>query len=133
MKSQQESNNKPKVFIIQRPRPKADGWLPNFDSAAKFGAIHYIFDQDYRAHANPDKARDHAKEVLGSQFDPRQDYILPTVFGDPAAFWIAMPLIIEIGWEMATGYLKYLYWSRGRGPEGMTNETGYYEECKIPI
>ena len=125
-------NTTPKVFIIQRPRPKADGWLPNFDSAAKFGAIHYIFDENYRAHANTLKAKEDAINKL-EEYNPSCDYILPTVFGDPAAVWIVVSAICQICFHERVSVAKFLYWSRGRGEQGMSNENGYYEECLVPV
>ena len=125
---------KPKVFIIQQPRPdpKRNNWVPNFDSAADFGAIHFVFDQNERVHADPVASRVKAEEAL-KDFSPNRDYLLPTVFGDPAAAWLVIQLLTAQATYCQNKFLKYLYWSRGRGEGGMTNETGYYVECKIPV
>lgn len=122
----------PRVFIIQQPKPKMDGWVPSFDTATKYGGLHFIFDQSDRAHLDVDKAWGKVSEAL-RDFDPDHDYLLPTIFGDPATTWMTIcwlaPMLINWGHD----HLTFLYWNRGKGEEGMTNANGYYSPCKIPL
>ena len=122
----------PRVFIIQQPKPKADGWTPSFDSAAKYGSLHFVYDQHYRAQSDPQEAQDLLPEVLGD-FNPDIDYLLATIFGDPATVWVVLcwlaPLLKKQGYPAIT----FLYWSRGKGENGYTNDNGYYLPCRIPL
>ena len=122
----------PRVFIIQQPKPKIDGWVPSFDTAAKYGGLHFVFEQSDRAHLDPSLAIRKVSEAL-DDFNPDQDYLLPTIFGDPATTWVSIcwlvPLLLDKGFK----FLTFLYWNRGKGEEGMTNANGYYSPCKIPL
>jgi len=119
--------NNPRVFIIQQPRPKADGWVPNFESATKYGTLHFVYDLSDRAYADPHQASVKAQTKL-ADFNPIRDYILPTVFGDPATTWVVIQVLAR-----RCDQLKYLYWSRTRDENGvMSNEVGYYYEVIIP-
>lgn len=122
----------PRVFIIQQPKPKSDGWTPSFDSAAKYGALHFVFDQNYRAQPDPLEARDKLPEVLGD-FDPDVDYLLPTIFGDPATVWVVLCWIAPMLKKRGYPAITFLYWSRGKGENGYTNDNGYYLPCRVPL
>ena len=122
----------PRVFIIQQPRPKADGWTPSFDSAAKYGGLHYIFNKDERAEADPKAAMERVETAL-MDFNPEKDYILPTIFGDPATTWVTLLFLGPYLWERGFDTIKFLYWSRGKGPEGMSNDVGYYKPVEVPL
>ncbi len=113
-----------RVFIIQQPRPKSDGWVPNFEPATQFGALHYIFDAGDRAYADPRAAAAKAFAKL-FDFDDNVDFLLATGFGDPTCRDVVVDLMARMGHQP-----RYLNWSRGKGLDGeWTNEVGYY----IPI
>jgi hypothetical protein len=111
-----------RVFIVQQPRPKSDtGWVPNFETATQYGALHFIFDQGDRAYADPEAARCKAVARL-ADFNPEQDYLLWASFGDPACLWLVIMMLACRGYSK----LRFLYWSRGRKDGVMSNEAGYY-------
>lgn len=118
---------KSRVFIVQQPKPKADGWVPDFEPATEFGTLHFIFDAGDRPYSDANGARRKALIKL-RDFDPEVDYILDPRFGDPAASWEVLKLLVALKKEP-----RMLYWSRGRGENGeMTNERGYYFEYAPP-
>ncbi len=124
----------PRVFIIQQPRPnpKKDNWTPSFDAATQYGGLRFIFDASDRAHLDPTTAQETVRQEL-KDFDPEQDFLLPTIFGDPAATWVTLLWLAPFLKSQGHRYVTFLYWSRGKGDEGMTNENGYYMPCKIPL
>lgn len=122
----------PRVFIIQQPKPKADGWMPSFDTAAQYGGLKFVFDQMERAHLDPIGASDLIAQEM-KDFDPDQDFLLPTIFGDPATTWSVLCWLAPFLKNKGHRFLTFLYWNRGKGEEGMTNANGYYSPCKIPL
>src|SRR5687768_3122822 len=69
------------VFIVQRPKPKSDGWVPDFSSASKYGRLDFIFDTDDKVWSNPTGAILKAQEKL-KNFNPDVDYLLWPSFCD---------------------------------------------------
>lgn len=124
--------NGSRVFIVQRPRPKADGWVPNFQAATKYGTLHFVFDIGDRAFNNPDAAMLKARTVL-SDFNPDTDYILNVGFGDPMCG-------VVVDWLMATRFgvqarkVQYLYWNRTVMPDGQIDKiNGYYVPLPVRL
>lgn len=116
------------VFIIQQPRPKDDGWSPDFSSAIQYGKLEFIFGVGDRAYADPREAKRKAAAKLAN-FNPAKDYLLWANFGDPATAWIVIMILV------AKGYLRlcFLYWSRGRSATGMNNELGFYFPVELDV
>lgn len=81
----------------------------------------FIFDAGDRAYADPKAA---IKKAYGKlmDFNDKTDFLLSAGFGDPFCSILVDILMAKLGHSP-----QYLYWSRGRGPNGeMSNETGYY-------
>lgn len=124
------SNLSPKVFVIQKAKPRAsDGWMPNLEPANKFGAIHFIFDADDRPHLDPSTCLKKAAVALSS-FNPETDYLCWSMAGDPASMWLVIMILAGTG----ANSLQFLYWSRGKSEEGrLTNENGFYFPITLSI
>jgi hypothetical protein len=122
-----------RVFIVQQPKPRADGWSPNFESAREYGRIEFLFDPEDRVYAGPDSAREKLTTKL-MDFDPATDYLCWTQYGDPAALWLT---IMFLAGALHFRTIKYLYWSRGRAKESaikrFTNETGFYIPIELTV
>jgi len=116
------------VFIIQQPRPKEDGWTPNFEPATKYGNLAFIFEANDRTYADPSSARKKALAKL-KDFDSDHDYLLWANFGDPASLWLTIMVLVAQGHRR----LKFLYWSRGKSAEGMSNENGFYFPVELDV
>ena len=115
-----------RVFVVQRPRPKADGWSPNIQDASKYGRFHFIFDMGYRAFADTGTALSKAKAAL-ADFNPDRDYILDISFGcDPmCGVVVAWALAQQFGYDNTK--VKYLCWNRKVGAGGTIDKTnGHY-------
>jgi len=101
--------------------------MPNVEPANRFGSIHYIFDSSDHPSSDPTEAQDKAIQRLKG-FDPENDHLCWSNYGDPTGMWIVMHLLGSMG---ATK-VKVLCWSRGKSAgEGMTNENGYYFSVEI--
>lgn len=132
--SLQKVNNMPEeietstVYIIQQPRPKDNGWTPNFEPATKYGKLATIFDSSERTYADPTAAR---KKLLSrlAKFDSNKDYLLWANFGDPASLWLTIMVLVATGRTK----IKFLYWSRGKGATGMSNENGFYFPVELDV
>jgi hypothetical protein len=109
------------VYVIQRPRPRADGWQPDLSGAINYGKLAFVFDPDDKAYINPALAIEKADIAL-KDFDSKHDYLLWAQFGDPATMWLVISLLTLKGHTR----LQYLYWSRKRKDQPAD---GYY----IPI
>lgn len=120
--------DKSTVYVIQQPRPKADGWTPNFEPATKYGKLDHIFDAGDRIYADPSSAK---KKVLArlEKFDAENDFLLWSNFGDPASVWLTIMCLVAKG----NLRLKFLYWSRGKSAEGMSNENGFYFPVELDV
>ena len=114
----------PNVYVIQQANPRH--WTPDLAPAAKFGAVHFIFDADERPYASTFEAMDKIADRL-QDFDPATDYICWSNAGDPAGMWLIMAYL-----GRHHPCFRVLYWSRGKGRDGnMTNENGYYFPIEI--
>lgn len=83
-----------RVFVTQQPRPNRSGWVPNLESASKFGAIHYVFSaSDHPTHDTIDGVFLAAGTL--NDFNPEQDYILWPNTGDPMANQIVNGLLFK--------------------------------------
>lgn len=87
---------------------------------------------DERAHLDPDKASKQVEETM-IDFDPETDFVLPTIFGDPATTWITLCWLSNYVFERGFQHLNFLYWNRGKGEDGMSDNHGYYAPVKIPL
>lgn len=116
------------VYIIQQPRPKDGGWVPNFEPATQYGKLDFIFDCGDRAYADPLAAK---KKICSrmAKFDPEKDFLLWANFGDPATCWLTIMVLVAAGHKR----LKFLYWSRGKSTEGMSNENGFYFPVELSV
>lgn len=108
-----------RVYIIQRPRPKQDGWTPDLTPAAQYGAIDFIFEAGDRPGLDVRHAAKIAAERL-EYFDPDQDYLLWPNFADFAALHIVTMLLVASGCKM----LKFLQFEKRRDGNG---------SCYIPL
>lgn len=122
------------VWVIQQPRPKANGWTPNLQSATTYGRIEFVFDAGDRAYADPGAAIRKARTRLAF-FNPDKDYICWTHFGDPATLWLSIMLLAQ-----RFSKLKFLYWSRSRVVKARTEEFppeedggGFYFPIEIDV
>jgi hypothetical protein len=126
----------PRVYVVQEPKPdpKKNNWAPDFSTAVKYGALRFVYEQGYRGQSDPVAARDKLPDALG-EFDPDIDHLLPLMVGgvDPANVWVVLlwigPLLKKEGYT----FINFLYWDRGKGENGYTNENGYYKPCRIPL
>jgi len=119
----------PTVYIFQQPRPrKSDGWVPNLEPATKYGKLKFIFDAEDKPHLDPSAALTKAVARL-KDFDAEKDYLCWTNFGDPASQWLVIMLLSGRG----NNLLRFLYWSRGKGANGMSAENGYYFPVELSI
>lgn len=123
----------PRVFVIQQPKPNSEsGWTPDLSTAVGYGAIHFVFGMTDRAQPDPDRAYQRVMDAL-ADFNPERDFLLPMIFGDPATTWVSLqylaPKLLREGFRS----IKYLYWNRGKGEGGMSNENGYYVPCEVPL
>lgn len=116
------------VFIVQKPRPKDDGWVPNFEPATKYGKLDYIFEAGDRTYADPASAKKKICSRLAS-FNSEHDFLLWSNFGDPASLWLTIMVLVAEGHRR----LKFLYWSRGKSTEGMSNENGFYFPVELDV
>ena len=117
------------VYVIQQPRPRAtDGWVPNLEPATKYGAIKFIFDAEDKPHLDPTAALRKAMTRL-KEFDSEKDFLCWTNFGDPASMWLTIMMLAGTGHNSLT----FLYWSRGKGKHGMSNENGFYFPVELSI
>lgn len=117
------------VYLIQQPKPrKSDGWMPDLQPATRFGRLITVMQAGETAWTNPDEAARKLKDEY-SQFDPTRDFLLWTNFGDPCVLWLTIMVLVGMGHRS----LSFLYWSRGKGPGGMTNENGYYFPIKCEV
>lgn len=123
-----KSKDSSRVFIIQQPRPKGDGWVPNFEPATQYGRLEFVFDAGDRAYADPTEAKKKAASRL-SDFHADKDFLLWANFGDPATLWLTIMLLVAIGNKK----LKFLYWSRGRQAGVMSNEAGFYFPVELDV
>jgi len=112
------------VYVIQQPKPKEGGWTPNLQPAVEYGRIEFVFDAGDRIYADPKAALEKARTRL-KDFDPENDYLLWPNFGDPASQWLVVAHLTANGFNT----LRWLYWTRGRVGNAMSNENGFY----IPI
>ncbi len=109
------------VYVIQRPKPRTDGWSPDLSGAGIYGKLSFVFDPEDRAYVDPVAAIAKADAML-KDFDSKHDYLLWAQFGDPATMWTVISLLTLKGHTR----LQYLYWSRKRKDQPAD---GYY----IPI
>ena len=63
-----------KVYIIQEPAPRSDGWTPDMSTAAEHGALVNVFDKADRIYADTSAAVDKAKSKL-KDFKPEEDFL----------------------------------------------------------
>lgn len=122
----------PTVYVIQQPRPKPGGWVPNLEPATKYGKLEFVFDADDRAYTAPSDARAKLAGKLRN-FNPDTDSLLWANFGDPATLWLTIMHLVAGGHQ----HLRFLYWSRGRVGDHMSNDIGYYFpvelDCREPM
>lgn len=121
----------PRVFIIQRPQPKAeDGWTPDLSPCLQYGAMEFVFEIGERAFADPAAARRKAEKKL-EDFDPEKDFILWGNFGDPATMWLVIMILVARGFKK----LKYLYWSRRKSLASKFSDSppGFYMPIEIDV
>jgi hypothetical protein len=117
------------VYVIQQPRPRAsDGWQPNLQPATEFGKIEFVFDGGDRAYADPQAARVKARNRL-VHFDSSRDYLCWANYGDPACCWIVIMTLVSLGHQK----LRFLYWSRGRLGDKMSNANGFYVPIELEV
>jgi len=116
------------VYIIQQPRPKENGWTPNFEPATKYGKLTTVFDAGDRAYADPTSAR---KKIISklANFNCDKDYLLWANFGDPACLWLTIMALVATGRTR----IKFLYWSRGQSATGMSNDNGFYFPVELDV
>jgi hypothetical protein len=122
-----KSSNSGRVFVVQKPRPKSDGWTPNLETATQYGRIEFVFDLADRAYADPSAAATKVASKL-ADFNPEKDFICWTSFGDPACLWIAIMYLAR-----RYSKLRFLYWSRGRKDGAMRNENGFYFPLELNV
>jgi len=120
------------VWVVQQPRPKANGWVPDLQSANRYGRIEFIFDAGDRAYSDPVAAVKKAKSRLVN-FDPENDFLCWSHFGDPATLWLTVLLL----GQRATR-LKFLYWSRSKSASRNfsdlpSEESGFYFPIEIDV
>lgn len=118
------------VWVIQQPRPKANGWVPDLASANRYGRIEFVFDAGDRAYSDPVAAVKKAKARLVN-FDPEHDFLCWSHFGDPATLWLTVFLLGQ-----RTTRLKFLYWSRSKSAflgAASGEESGFYFPIEIDV
>lgn len=116
------------VYITQHPRPKGDGWVPDFSKAQPYGRLEYVFEVSDRAYADPAAALRKAMTRL-KDFNPDKDCLLWCNFGDPATLFLIIMILVARGFKT----LKFLYWSRGRIGDVMSNDCGYYAPIILDV
>lgn len=116
------------VYIIQQPRPKENGWTPNFEPATKYGKLATVFDAGDRAYADPTSARKKIVTKLAN-FGSEKDFLLWANFGDPACLWLTIMTLVATGRTK----IKFLYWSRGKSATGMSNDNGFYFPVELDV
>lgn len=113
-----------KVYLMQEPLPKSDGWTPDLSMAAEHGAIKAIFDRGDRVYIDTDSAVEKARLRL-KDFDPNEDFLLWVGFADPSVQWLVPMVLVDMGYKE----INYLFWSkRPNSPNG-----GYYYPIKIKL
>lgn len=118
------------VYVIQQPAPNKTGWMPDFSSAAEYGAIQYLFNADERVYALGGPSLFKVRKFLRDTFKPEKDYILWPNIGDPMACIIAMLAIGEMGYDS----IKCLYWNRKRDAQGnRDSQAGFYFPIQINL
>lgn len=113
-----------KIYLIQEPMPKSDGWTPDLSTAAEHGAIVPVFEKNDKVYIDTVSAVAKAKERL-KDFNPDEDFLLWAGFADPSAQWVTCLVLGSMNIKEA----KFLFWSkRPSSPNG-----GYYYPIKITL
>lgn len=102
-----EQQQQSRVFVTQQPKPNGRGWTPNLTPAAKFGALHYVFQSADRPGTDTEWAMDTADDKL-DDFNPLKDYVVWPQTGDPAAAWAVMLTLANRGLTQ----VQVLNWER---------------------
>lgn len=121
--------NKSRVFITQRPKPKANGFMPDLTPATEFGEIVYVFDSNDYVFASPEISMERAKQVL-DDFDPDNDHLLYPMTGDPAAVYI---IAMIMGYWFSDKNISWLRWDRNVDSNGKRVKSGAYVPINIPL
>ncbi len=110
------------VYIVQKPKPNRQNWMPDFTTAAQFGDFEFIFEAHHKVFRNTAEAATIADEKL-RDFDPQKDYLLWAA-SEPAAVYAAIMVLIARGHDA----IRFLQWNRsGEG------QPGYYAPMEIDI
>lgn len=111
-----------KVYILQKPFKNKD-----FSSAARYGAIHYIFEStDSPSLATP-KAIFKIRQKL-KDFDPEKDYIVSSG-GDPI-----VPLLVgSVLQTLGIREYSFLRWERERDLNNHLTKAGFYVPVLINL
>tara|TARA_R110001632_G_scaffold227969_4_gene362854 strand:- start:2440 stop:2793 length:354 start_codon:yes stop_codon:yes gene_type:complete len=115
-----------KVYIIQEPAPRSDGWTPDMSTAAEHGALVNVFDKADRIYADTAAAVEKAKSKL-KDFNPEEDFLLWAGFADPSAQWVVSMSLVALGHNK----VNFLFWSKR--PSSVNKQGGYYFPITIKV
>lgn len=118
-----------KVYISQEPKQNTQGWAPSMAPAAQYGALDYVFEKNEQPFMDTEGAVLKARKKL-ELFNQDTDFVCWPNSGDPAALWITIMVLCELGVTSIT----YLYWNRERSDDGtVAKGKGYYHPVKVEI
>jgi hypothetical protein len=111
------------VHFFQRPVPNHQGWVPNLNPAAAYGAFSFVFDQEDRPYADPRSAWKKASARL-ENFDPEKDYLCWPASADVFSIYIVIAILTRKGFPKVSA----LVWTKPNG-----EEKGQYLPVEMPL
>lgn len=110
------------VYITQRPIPTRQGWTPDFNSAAKYGKLEYVFEAGKSLQAHPQATTEIAKSNL-EDFNPAHDFLLCHTNCNQIANAACIMALMAMGYNE----IQFLYWNKDSRGEGI----GFYEPIRL--
>lgn len=124
------SDNDSVVYLVQSPppvyRPNKPPILKDLSSAARYGTIQPILEEDEHPSSTPGPALSKMSKAL-REFRPEVDYLC-SAGGDPMS--LALAVLALANWNIPEFTL--LRWERERDTDGTRTRGGFYVPITVP-